>query len=467
MRRSTVTTRFAPSPTGGLHPGNARTALFSYLHARAAGGRFLLRIEDTDAARSERAHEEALQGELRWLGLDWDEAPLRQSTRGEVYGEHLARLVEHGRVYPCWRTDEELADFRREAVAAGRPPVYDRDWGRLPPEEIARRGAAGQRPVMRFRVPDSGVVAYEDLVRGEQRTAIRDIGDFVVQRSDGSTPFFFSNAVDDATGGITDVLRGEDHLSNTPRQLLLLEALELPPPRYGHLPLLVDDAGLPLSKRRGAPTLAGLAAEGLLPAAVLNHLARLGHAFESGELLDLSALAAGFDLEHVGRAPARFDPAQLEHWQHLALQACDDAALTEWAGPALELVPEEARAEFVAAVRANVARPADFGRWAAILYGDEPIVPAADPSSWADAELFAAATAALDRGVEDLRGLAAAITEATAARGRRLYRPLRLALTGMEEGPELGPLLHLMGPARARRRLAALADDPETRTDHA
>jgi glutamyl-tRNA synthetase len=458
MPESVTTTRFAPSPTGGLHLGNARTALFSYLHAKGAGGRFLLRIEDTDAARSDAGHVEALQRELRWLGLEWDDGPLYQSRRAEVYEEFLARLLEHGRVYPCWRTDEELAAFRRDAAAAGRPPIYDREWGRLSPAEIARRGAAGQRPVMRFRVPDSGEVVFDDLVRGEQRTAVRAIGDFVVQRSDGTTPFFFSNAVDDATGGVTDVLRGEDHLSNTARQLLLLDALGLAPPRYGHLPLVVDEAGLPLSKRRGALTLTTLADDGTLPAAVLNYLARLGHAFDNGELLSLEALAQGFDAGRIGRAPAHFDPAQLAHWQHLAVQGCAADELVEWAGPtAFESIPADERQRFVAAVRANVERPDDFRHWAAIVYGDQ--LPANGAAVAAERPVIAAAAAALGQGVSDIRSLAAAITAATGARGRTLYRPLRLALTGQEQGPELGPLLELMGPERARRRLAALAGE--------
>jgi glutamyl-tRNA synthetase len=460
MSESITTTRFAPSPTGGLHLGNARTALFSYLHAKGAGGRFLLRIEDTDAARSDAGHVETLQRELRWLGLEWDDEPLLQSRRADVYEEFLARLLEHGRVYPCWRTDEELAAFRRAAAAAGRPPMYDREWGRLPPEEIARRGAAGQRPVMRFRVPGSGEVVFDDLVRGEQRTPVRAIGDFVVQRSDGTTPFFFSNAVDDATGGVTDVLRGEDHLSNTARQYLLLDALGLTPPRYGHLPLVVDDGGLPLSKRRGALTLSALADDGLLPAAMLNYLARLGHAIESGELLTLAALADGFEPARIGGAPAHFDPAQLAHWQHLAVQACGADELVSWAGPtAFASVPAEERERFVAAVRANVERPDDFRHWAAIVYGDSlPATGAAAPAA-AERPVIEAAAAALGQGVSDLRGLAAAITAATGARGRTLYRPLRLALTGREQGPELGPLLELMGPERARRRLAAPAGD--------
>jgi nondiscriminating glutamyl-tRNA synthetase len=466
MDRAAITTRFAPSPTGGLHLGNARTALFSYLHARGGGGRFVLRIEDTDAGRSDAAHEAAILRELRWLGLEWDGEPARQSERGEIYAEHLARLLENGRVYPCWRTDEELAEFRRAAAAAGRPPVYDRRWGRLPPAEIARRGAAGQRPVLRFRVPDDGEVVFEDLVRGEHRFPIAAIGDFVVQRSDGSTPFFFGNAVDDAEGAITDVLRGEDHLSNTPRQLLLLDALGLPAPRYGHLPLVVDEDGAPLAKRRGAPTLSALAAEGLMPAAVVNYLARLGHSYDDGELAGLAELARDFRIERVGRAPARFDAAQLEHWQHLALQACDEDTLLRWAGDAaVAPVPEAARERFVQTVRPNIARPGDMARWAQILYGDD--LPGAVPADPGAADVCAAAVAALDQGATDLRGMAASITGRTGARGRRLFRPLRLALTGMAEGPELGPLLELMGPERARRRFAARAVGAAARTDQA
>ncbi len=466
MTRRPITTRFAPSPTGGLHLGNARTALFSYLHARGAGGRFVLRIEDTDVGRSDAAHAVTIERELRWLGLDWDGEPLRQSERGEVYAEHLARLLENGRVYPCWRTEDELAEFRREALAAGRPPVYDRDWGRLPAHEIARRGAGGQRPVLRFRVPDDGEVVFQDLVRGEQRFPIAAIGDFVVQRSDGSTPFFFGNAVDDAAGGISDVLRGEDHLSNTPRQLLLLEALGLSAPHYGHLPLVVDADGAPLAKRRGAASLSTLEQDGFLPEAVVNYLARLGHSYDHGDLAGLDDLARGFRLERVGRSPAHFDASQLEHWQHLALQACDDDALACWAGEAaFAAVPSAAIPAFVRAVRANVARPGDVRRWAEILFADAP--PAGAESAGAAQDLFAAAVAALDGGATDLRSLAAGITERTGARGRGVFRPLRLALTGREEGPELGPLLELMGPERVRSRLAALAVDATTRTDQA
>jgi glutamyl-tRNA synthetase len=460
-------TRFAPSPTGGLHLGNARTALFNYLFAAGHGGSFVLRIEDTDAARSDESHRRALERELRWLGLQWEGATLLQSERGELYATHLTRLLEHGRVYPCWRTEEELADFRRGRRAAGRPPVYDRDWARLPAAEIARRGASGQRPVMRFRVPNAGAVTFTDLVRGEQRFEVADIGDFVVQRSDGTTPFFFSNAIDDAATDVTHVLRGEDHLSNTARQVLLLDALGLAVPRYGHLPLVVDDAGSPLSKRRGAPTLSAMAEEGLLPAAVVNYAARLGHASEEGDLASLKVLAERFRIERLGRSPAHFDAGQLEHWQHLALRSCDDDAVVRWAGEgALASVPPSEQARFIELVRPNVARPTEVGTWAEVLFGgDLPGSGWGDECRSAGGDFFAAAVAALDAGIHDLKGLAAAIGEATGKRGRALYKPLRVALTGVDHGPELGPILELMGPARARNRLARWAGETLGRAD--
>ena len=460
-------TRFAPSPTGGLHLGNARTALFNYLFAAGHGGSFVLRIEDTDAARSDETHRRALEQELRWLGLQWEGAALLQSERGELYAEHLTRLLEHGRVYPCWRTEKELADFRLGRRAAGRPPVYDREWARLPAEEIARRGASGQRPVMRFRVPNSGAVVFTDLVRGEQRFEVADIGDFVVQRSDGTTPFVFSNAIDDAATNMTHVLRGEDHLSNTARQVLLLEALGLAAPAYGHLPLVIDAAGAPLSKRRGAPTLSAMAAEGLMPAAVVNYAARLGHASDEGGLASLQVLAERFRIERLGRSPAHFDAAQLEHWQHLALRACDDDAVSRWAGEgALGAVPVGERSAFIELVRPNVARPSDVADWAEILFGADVTGHAADDECRAAGTgFFAAAVAAIDAGVSDLKGLAAAIGKATGKRGRALYKPLRVALTGVDHGPELGPMLEMMGPDRVRRRLARWAGETLGRAD--
>ncbi len=244
-------TRFAPSPTGSLHLGNARTALFNYLAARASGGRMVLRVEDTDAERSEERHLERLLADLHWLGVEWDEGPdvggphgpYRQSQRGPHYSAAIARLREKGLAYPCFCTPEELSLSRRTQLAAGRPPRYAGTCAALAADEVERRIGEGTGYAMRFRVPSGRVVDFDDLIHGPQRFASDDIGDFVVSRADGSAAFFLGNAIDDAAMGVTLVLRGDDHLANTPRQILLLEALDLPVPRYGHLPLVLADLG--------------------------------------------------------------------------------------------------------------------------------------------------------------------------------------------------------------------------------
>ncbi|HET7921906.1 MAG TPA: glutamate--tRNA ligase, partial [Gammaproteobacteria bacterium] len=261
----TVRTRFAPSPTGHLHVGNARTALFNALFARHAGGVLILRIEDTDAERSRREFERDLIEDLRWLGVVWQEGPdeggskgpYRQSERGAVYAEHIAQLEAKAQAYPCFCTPAELALSRKAQLAAGKPPRYAGTCAHLDKRGIEARLARGLKPALRFRVPDRGETGFDDLVRGRQVFANHDIGDFVIRRADGSPAFFFSNALDDALMGVTHVLRGEDHLANTPRQLLLLQALELPAPHYGHLSLIIGEHDAPLSKREGGGSLAG------------------------------------------------------------------------------------------------------------------------------------------------------------------------------------------------------------------
>jgi glutamyl-tRNA synthetase len=461
-------TRFAPSPTGRLHLGNVRTALFNFLLARALGGDFLLRIEDTDAERSDPAAERLILEDLRWLGLEWDEGPVaggrsgpyRQSERAAVYGEYAQRLIESGQAYPCWRTDAELKAFRRARMAAGRPPVYDRQWAQLPEEEIRRRAAAGQAPVLRFRTPETGKLEFDDSIRGPQVFGLAEIGDFVIRRSDGTPSFFFSNALDDALMEMTDVLRGEDHLSNTPRQILLLEALDLSVPRYGHLPLLMGEQGAPLSKRRGSAGMAEFRDAGLLPEAVTNYAARLGHAFESGELMDLGGLAAHFRLGKIGKAPARYDPIQLEHWQSLAVQAASDARIAEWAGEAaFDQVPAELRQRFLDWVRPNVHRPADVEGWAAILFGSGPEFTPEIEAELAETgpAFFRAALEGLAAGEHSLAAISGAVKASVGAKGRALFRPLRLALTGAEAGPELAPMLELLPEETVRVRLARWA----------
>lgn len=451
----TVVTRFAPSPTGRLHLGNARTALFNELFARGRGGRFLLRIEDTDAARGSRDLEAELLGELRWLGLIREDDPARerQSERRGIHDEHVRRLQRDGLVYPCFCTDEELKAARKAQVAAGKAPRYPGTCAALSEADREARLAEGRPHTLRFRVPAGRTVVFDDLVRGEQRFASDLIGDFVITRTDGSPAFFFANALDDALMGVTHVLRGEDHVANTPRQLLLLEALDLTPPEYGHLPLVVGRDGAPLSKRRGAASLAELRERGYLPAAVANYLARLGHHFDEDGLKPLEELARGFSLASLGRAPAHFDENQLRHWQKLAVAAASDGAFMDWAGDALAAVPSGSRGSFVRSVRPNCEFPSDVSHWAGILFGDE-----LNPGEEALAVMRGAGTGFFDRAAEAVAREGAsveAIKAATGEKGRGLFMPLRAALTGEMHGPELKAVLELLGPERAAARLAA------------
>ncbi|MBM5812003.1 MAG: glutamate--tRNA ligase, partial [Gammaproteobacteria bacterium] len=413
-------TRFAPSPTGALHLGNARTALFAWLYARARNGRFLLRIEDTDRDRDADPHVAGQLADLAWLGIDWDagpdreddRGPYRQSRRGDLYAGLYSRLLESGRAYPCYCTPAELEVARRVQLAAGQPPRYPGTCRHAPPRDTV--------PVLRFRVPDDRIVSFDDLVRGPQAIAAADIGDFVIRRGDGGPMFFFCNAVDDALMGITQVLRGDDHLSNTPRQLLLLEALGLPAPQYGHLPLLLDRDGTPLSKRRRAITVAELRARGYLPAAVANYLLRLGHAGAPDGWLEPGEFARCFDAARLGRAPAHYDAAQLDHWQREAVRRLVPAAMADWLAAGL---PDDASAEERAALAGllaqNVLFPAEAAAWLAVLRGAPPAPDAEAARALAEAggAFFAAAAEAFDAVGPQLRPLVAAIQAHTGRRG--------------------------------------------------
>jgi nondiscriminating glutamyl-tRNA synthetase len=473
MLGTPVKTRFAPSPTGLLHLGNARTALFNALFARHAGGVFLLRIEDTDAVRSRAEHVAGILEDLRWLGLEWQEGidaggahgPYRQSERLEIYQRVFDSLERSRRVYPCFCSEQVLEQTRQTQLAAGLPPRYPGTCRALSPAEVERRLAEGARPAWRFRVPEGGAVEFEDLVHGAQRISTADLGDFVIRRADGTFAFLFTNAVDDALMEVTHVLRGEDHLSNTPRQILMLDALGLPPPRYGHLPLIVGADGAPLAKRHGSAAVNDLRRQGYLPGAVLNYLARLGHSFEDPGWMEMEDLAAAFSLERLGRAAARFDPDQLHSWQNQDVTRLGGEALWSWAGEeARGLVPEGSAQAFFDVVRENVVFPGDVAMWARVVFGDAVV---ADPQALehvrtAGPRFFGAASSELQRVGTDLKALARGLGGATGVHGHSLFQPLRAALTGRVEGPELARLLPLMGKERALRRLDRAARDSQS-----
>jgi glutamyl-tRNA synthetase len=453
----TTTTRFAPSPSGELHLGNARTALFNWLLARRDGGRFLLRIEDTDAERSKAEFTAQLKTDLQWLGLAWDGEILEQSKRGDVYREALDRLAAVGRVYPCYCTPLEIEVSRKTQIASGKPPRYAGTCRNLNDTQRAAKLAEGRKPTLRFKVPDAGRVEFVDLVHGEQRFECADIGDFIVQRADGSAAFFFSNVVDDAMSGVSVVLRGEDHLSNTPRQLMIAEALGLAAPTYGHISLITSADGSPLSKRHGAKSLRQLKEEGYLPLALVNHLFRLGHSSDLHGLQTMEDLARGFDPSHLVRSPARFDPVQLEVWQRDAVHRLTIDEACEWLQPhrPAEVSDNDWRA-FVTVVQANLILPADVTPWVQAIFGEDIALDAEGETviGAAGAAFFqAAASAAIESG-NDWKLLSQKTRERTGKKGPELFKPLRYALTGQGHGPELAPLLSLLTPDRIRARLA-------------
>jgi glutamyl-tRNA synthetase len=463
-----IVTRFAPSPTGALHLGNARTALFSWLFARHHGGRFVLRIEDTDTERSKEPFTAALMEDLEWLGLAWDAGPGRaapseefhQSRRGAIYAGHASTLDARGLTYPCYCTPLELDLSRKAQLASGRPPRYAGTCRELSPEARVRKSEQGILPTTRFRVPTGRIIEFDDMVHGAQRFASDDIGDFILRRADGSAAFFFSNAIDDAQMGITHVLRGEDHLTNTPRQLLVLEALGLRTPTYGHLSLLVGADGAPLSKRHGATSVREFRDRGYLPAALTNHLFRLGHSSGENGVLTPESMARHFTVKHLGRAPARFEESQLNVWQrevahHLPLEESE-----RWlAAETPENIDAERRRAFIVAIRPNVLLPKDVAHWRDVVFGEAP--PLDDEAlarvRAAGPQFFRAAADAAQERHGDLDAIVSAVKAATGAKGQALWKPLRLALTGTAEGPELAPLLRAMPPSTIHARLGRFA----------
>jgi glutamyl-tRNA synthetase len=453
-----VITRFAPSPTGSLHLGNARTAFFSYLWARKGGGRFILRIEDTDAERSRRRFHDDLLVDLRWLGLEWDEgpdiggpsAPYSQAERGEYYRGLFDELERSAQAYPCYCTAEELELSRKLQRMAGKPPRYAGTCRELGGAQRAEREARGLKPSLRFAVPGGQVIEFTDAVHGLQRYVSEDIGDFIIRRDDGTAAFFFCNAVDDSVMGITQVLRGDDHLTNTPRQILILNALRMRVPGYGHVGLLLGADGAPLSKRHGSTSVQEFRERGFLRDAMLNQLFRLGHASDVDGWLPLKDMPAHFRADHLGRAPARFDDTQLIHWQKETLARLTSDEVRAWLGgsdsPGFEQL-----------IRHNVVLPGDAAPWRAVVQGTLAPLGAAEQEiiGSAGAEFFRAAIDALHQSSGELKLLTNLIKERTGRKGAGLFMPLRLALTGQTHGPELAPLFKLMPLEIAHERLEA------------
>ena len=440
----TPTVRFAPSPTGHIHIGNARTALFNALLARKQGGRFILRFDDTDVARSRAEYADAIETDLAWLGIASD-LVVRQSARVALYDAAAERLRAAGRLYPCYETADELDRKRKRQQARGQPPVYDRAALELSDGDRAKLEAEGRRPHWRFLLTREDV-AWRDLVRGESRIDCASLSDPVLVREDGSYLYTLPSVVDDIDLDITHVIRGEDHVTNTAVQIQIVAALGGRVPRFGHHNLLTTASGEGLSKRSGALSLGGLREAGIEALAVAALAVLVGTSDAVQPVESLAALAALFDLAHVSRNPARFDVAELENLSARTLHALPYAA----AAPRLEAAGTAPNEPFWLAVRGNLARFDEVAIWHAVVSGE--ITPVRE-----DAEFLAQAAGLLPPEPWDAGTWSAwtgALKAQTGHKGRALFHPLRLALTGRETGPELAALLPLMGRERAVARLA-------------
>jgi glutamyl-tRNA synthetase len=464
MTSDPIRVRFAPSPTGQLHVGNARTALFNWLFARGSGGTLVLRIEDTDFERSTKDAERAAIEDLRWLGLDWDEGvecggahgPYRQSERLHIYRAHAGELMGGDRAYHCFCTEEQLEMDRYRALRAGLPPKYVGRCRNLSRAEAERRIAGGESAVVRFRVPSSRDVAFDDIVRGEVRFSSDVIGDPVLLRSDGVPAYNFAVVVDDALMQITHVIRGEDHISNTPRQLLLYEAFGWTPPRFAHVSMVLGPDHSKLSKRHGAVSVGEFRARGIVPAALANYLALLGWSPGAGEeLLPIDELARRFRLEDVGKSAGVFDVEKLEWVNRHYLRQTAPRLLARWSLPYLQqrgwvTDPDDVDLEYLSFVvplaTASVDRLEqvpdrlhfvfDYSAERALEHGDiRSEAEAARAVVDALAGELERCEPLLDR--ETFRAMVSRLRDQTGQRGKGLLHPIRLVLTGESEGLEL------------------------------
>ncbi len=454
-----VRTRFAPSPTGRLHVGSVRTALFNWLFARRTEGKFVLRIEDTDRVRSKKEFEESIMEDLRWLGLQWDEGPdaggesgpYRQSERLQIYRDHAQRLVEKGLAYRCYCTPEKLVQLKNEQIKAGVPPRYDGKCRALSEKDAPK----DITPAVRFKVPEKRIT-FRDGVHGPLSFDSRLFGDFVIMGSDGIAAYNFAAVADDALMGITDIIRGDDHISNTPRQILLFEAMGLTPPSFTHIPLVLDRDGTPLGKRHASASIRGLREEGFLPAAILNAIARLGWNPGDGAL-DLHRMIPLFSVTKLSKSPSVFDIDRLKAFNKEEIASTGDRTLLKLTG-----LPEESGlVEAVSAVKKNAVTLKDLKILLAPFAGE------AEPAGEARSILMEPHAREVLRAFRDsvleadgldeknYNGIMESTKKASKEKGKRLYMPVRCALTGQTEGIDLASVLRLLGKDKVLKRVEA------------
>ncbi len=445
----TVTTRFAPSPTGRLHVGNIRTALHNWMFARDNGGRFILRIDDTDAARSEERFVEAIRADLDWLGMTPD-GEERQSARFALYEARFAALVASGHVYPAYESAQELDLKRKIAAGRGLPPIYDRAALALSDEQKSAFERDGVAPHWRFKLDHDAPIAWDDLIRGPQVFEARTMSDPVIRRADGSWLYMLPSAIDDADMGISHVVRGEDHVSNTALQLQMFDALGVAPPRFAHEALLTGAEGK-LSKRLGSLGADHFREIGIEPQAVRALLARIGTSDPVEPIADAAPLIATFDFARFGRAPARFDEAELSQVNARILHALPYAAVAD-------RLPAGMDARAWEAVQPNLVTLADAADWWGVIEGPVTIDTATDDAERAYLDQAHAAAAAIDWSDDPWHALTGRLKTETGRKGKALFLPLRRALTGRGHGPDMAALLPLIGRERALARLGARED---------
>ena len=436
-------TRFAPSPTGDLHIGNIRTAILNWLFARSTGGRFVLRIDDTDTERSEERFVDSIRADLAWLGLTPD-GEERQSARFALYEQRFAELRSAGRVYPAYETAQELDLKRKIQLGRGLPPIYDRAALALSDSDRATLESDGIRPHWRFKLAP-GAIEWNDLIRGPQHFDAATMSDPVIRRADGSWLYMLPSVIDDADMGVSHVVRGEDHVSNTALQLQMFAALGAAIPTFAHAALLTGAEGK-LSKRLGSLGVAHFRAEGIEPQAILALLARIGTSDPVEPFVDSAPLIAAFDFARFGRAPARFDEGELAQLNARIVHQLDFATV---AGQ-LPAGMDEAAWH---AIRPNLENVAGAADWWHVVEG--PIATAPDPD---DRDFLAAAhriASDIDWASDPWHALTNRLKDETGRRGKPLFQPLRRALTGRDHGPDMAALLPLIGRARTLERLAA------------
>ena len=466
--------RFAPSPTGLLHIGNARTALYNKLFALQHNGAFILRIEDTDVERHDPAAEAAIMEDLRWLGLAWDEGPkaggkhgpYRQSERVDIYHEYAQQLLKAGQAYQCYCTPEELAEMRKHLLAKGERPRYLGQCRELSSQHIKEFESEGRKPSLRFVIPEGATIVH-DIIHGKKAFENNLLEDFVIMRSDGRAAYNFAAVVDDALMEITHVIRGEDHLPNTPRQILLYEALGFTIPRFAHHPFLVAPEGERLSKRYGATSVRAYRDEGFLPQAVTNYLALLGGGISGGEeIISWEQMIEQFSLERIARSPAAFDLGKLRWLNRNHLRAKGGEEILPLVRPFLQdlslaQVDDRWLTQVLDAVKENTETLAEFRDYVSIFLPGEFAVDDEARSVLAEDGALEAVKAmeGIVKGLEgvdedDFPQIVAELKKQTGLKGKKLFAPLRAALTGRVEGPELKNILPLLGKRVILERLA-------------